>query len=170
MLLLEDAGGEGFWRVGVEDGDGLLEDDDAVVYGLVDEVDGAAGDPGSVVEGLVLGVEAGEGGEQRRVDVEDAVGEGCGEGWRDDAHVSGEADEVDVVVVELGDHLGVVVGAFAACGGDGHGGEAEVASGGQAGGGFDVGEDDGDLGLETAFGDGAVDGEEVGAASGEEDA
>ena len=147
MLLLEDAGGEGFGGVGVEDGDGVLQDDDAVVYGLVDEVDGAAGDFRSVVEGLVLGVEAGEGGEQRWMDVEDAVGEGRDEGRRDDAHVAGEADEVDVVVMELGDHFGVVIGALAACGGDGEGGEAEVAGGGEAGGGFDVGEDDGDLGV-----------------------
>ena len=61
MFLFEDASGEGFGGVGVEDGDGFLEDDDAVVYGLVDEVDGATGDLGSVVEGLVLGVEAGKG-------------------------------------------------------------------------------------------------------------
>ena len=60
VLLLEDAGGEGFGGVFVEDGDGLLQDDDAVVYSLVDEVDRAACDFGSVVEGLVLGVEAGK--------------------------------------------------------------------------------------------------------------
>ena len=104
------------------------------------------------------------------MDVEDSVGEGCDEGRRDDAHVSGEADEVDVVVMELGDHLGVVVGALAASGGDGQGGETEVSGGGEAGGGFDVGEDDGDLGVETVFGDGAVDGEKVGASAGEENA
>ena len=167
MLLLEDAGGEGFGDVFVENGDGFLQDDDAVVYGLVDEVDGAAGDFGSVVEGLMLGVETGEGGEKRRVNVEDTVGEGRDEGWRDDAHVAGEADEIDVVVVKLGDHLGVVVGSSAACGGNGEGGDTEVVSGGQAGGGFDVGEDNGNLGAEAAFGDGTVDSEEVGASAGE---
>ena len=77
MLLLEDARGEGFGGVVVEDGDGVLQDDDAVVYGLVDKVDGAAGDLGSVVEGLMLRVEAGERGQQRGVDVEDAIGEGA---------------------------------------------------------------------------------------------
>ena len=138
-----------------------------MVYGLVDEVDSAAGDFGSVIEGLMLGVEAGEGGEQRGVDVEDAVGEGLDKGGGDDAHVAGEADQIDVVVVELGDHLGVVVGTLTTCRGDGEGGDAEVVGCGEAGGGFDVGEDDGDLGVEAAFGDGAVDCEEVGASAGE---
>ncbi len=171
VLLLEDAGGEGFGGVFVEDGDGLLQDDDAVVDGFVDEVDGAAGYLGSVVEGLVLGVEAGEGGEERGVDVEDAVGEGLDEGGRDDAHVAGEADEVDLVVVEAGDHLGVVVGALAAGGGDGDGGQAEVSGGGEAGGVFDVGEDYGYFGVvEAVILDRAVDGEEVRASAGEEDA
>ena len=64
VLLLEDAGREGFVGVVVVDGDGFLEDDDAVVYGLVDEMDCAASDLCPVVECLVLGVEAGEGGEQ----------------------------------------------------------------------------------------------------------
>ena len=104
------------------------------------------------------------------MDVEDAVGEGRDEGGRDDAHVTGEADEIDVVVVELGDHLGVVIGALAASGWDGESGQAEVAGGGEAGGVFDVREDDGDFGVEAVFGDGAVDGEKVGTASGEEDA
>ena len=104
------------------------------------------------------------------MDVEDAVGEGRDEGWRDDAHVAGEADEIDVVVVELGDHLGVVIGALAASGWDGESGQAEVAGGVEAGGVFDVREDDGYLGVEAVFGDGAMDGEKVGTASGEEDA
>lgn len=60
----EDAIGEGVGIVCGEDGDGALEDDDAVVEVLVDEVDGAAGELNAVVEGLGLGVEAGEGGQQ----------------------------------------------------------------------------------------------------------
>ena len=62
MLFDEDAGGEGFGGVGVEDGDASLQDDDAVVYGFIDEVDGAAGDLCAEVEGLGLGFKAGEGG------------------------------------------------------------------------------------------------------------
>jgi hypothetical protein len=64
VLLFEDAFGEGIGGVIVMDRDNALEDDDAVVDGLVDEVDGAAGDLGAELEGLGLGVEAGEGGQQ----------------------------------------------------------------------------------------------------------
>ena len=35
--------------------------------------------------------------------------------------------------MELGDHSGVALGALAACGWDGEGGEAEFAGGGEAG-------------------------------------
>jgi len=56
MLFNEDAGGEGVGGVGGEDGDGALEDDDAVVEVLVDKMDGAASELDSVVEGLLLGM------------------------------------------------------------------------------------------------------------------
>ena len=171
MLLLEDAGRQGLVGIVVVYRDGLLQDDDAVVDGFVDEVDGAAGDLGPIVEGLVLGVEAGEGGKQRGVDVEDAIGEGLHEGRRDDAHVAGETDEIDLVRVEGGDHLAVVVGAVAAGGGDAHGGEVQLAGRGEAGGIFPVRENDGDLCAdEVPLADGFGDGEEVGASAGEEDA
>ena len=110
VFLFEDAGGEGVGGVVGFDGDGALQDDDAVVDGLVDEVDGTACDFGSVVERLGLRFEAGEGGQQRWVDVEDTVREDGDEGRRDDAHVAGEADEVDVMLMETGDHFGVAPG------------------------------------------------------------
>ena len=101
---------------------------------LVDEVDGAAGEGDAVVEGLLLGVKAGEGGQERGVDVEDAVGEGGDKGGRDEAQVAGEADEIDGVGAEVGEELGVVLGAFAAEGGDGGGGVVEFAGTVEAGG------------------------------------
>lgn len=72
----KDAVGEGVGVVSFENGNGALEDDDAVVEVLIDEVNGAAGDLDAVIEGLGLGFEAGKGGQERRVDVEDAVGVG----------------------------------------------------------------------------------------------
>src|SRR5579884_686661 len=83
VLLLEDAGGEGVRIVALEDGDGALQDDDAMVELLVDEVHGAAGDLHSVFEGLHLRVEPGEGGQQRGVDVEDALRKGLDESGRE---------------------------------------------------------------------------------------
>ena len=171
MLFDEDALGEGVGVVRIEDGDCALEDDGAVIEALVDEVDGAAGDFDSVIERLLLGVETGERGQQRRMDIEDAVGEGGDEAGREQAHVTGEADEVDVVSADAGNQVGVVLGAGAAFGDEDGRGEVEVAGGGDAWGFGGVGEDDGDFDVEeAAFADRAGDGEEVGAAAGEEDA
>ena len=162
MFLFQDAGGEGFVGVGAFYGDSALDDDDAVVDLLVDEVDGAAGDLDAVVEGLVLGVESGEGGQERGVDIDDAVGVGLDESGRDDAHVACEADEVDLVLVKAGDELGVLGVAGAAGGGDAEGGEAQFAGGLEAFGVFAVGEDDGDFGAgDTVFADGLRDGEKI---------
>ena len=58
----ENAGGEGVSVVGVEYRDGALEDDDAVVEMLIDEVDGAAGEFDTKVQCLLLRLEAGESG------------------------------------------------------------------------------------------------------------
>jgi len=74
VLFGEDAFGEGVGVVGFENSNRSLENDSAVVEVLVDEVDGAAGDLYAVIECLLLGVEAGEGRQQRGMDVEDAVG------------------------------------------------------------------------------------------------
>jgi len=171
VLFGEDALGKGVGVVGVENGDGALEDDDAVVEVFVDEVHGAAGDFDAVVEGLLLGVEAGEGGQERWVDVEDAIWEGGDECGREQAHVAGEADEVDGMLAEACDQVGVVGFARAAFGDESGGGKAEVAGCGEAGSIGDVGDDDGDFDAgEAAGADGVRDGEEVGTAAGEEDA
>src|ERR1700676_5224020 len=76
VLFRQDARGEGVAVVVVVNRDNALQDDDAVVEVLVDEVNRAAGHLDAVIEGLLLGVEAREGGQQGRVNVEDAVGEG----------------------------------------------------------------------------------------------
>ena len=105
---------------------------------FVDEVDRAAGDLNAVFEGLELRVEAREGGQQRGVDVEDALRVGQDESSREQAHVAGEADEVDFVGLQSGDDFKVVLLALAAVGFDGDGFEATIARGGEAGGGGQV--------------------------------
>ena len=85
-------------------------------------------------------------------------------GGGEDAHVAGEADEVDLRGAEMGEE-GFVAGLRGRRGGDVVGWDAEVAGGLKAGGGGGVGEDYGDLGVGEAtvgsFLDGPVDGEEV---------
>ena len=131
----QDSLGEGLGVVGVEDRDGALEDDGAVIELVVDEVDGAAGDFDAVVEGLLLGVEAGEGWEQGGVDVQDAVWKGCDEVGGEQAHVAGEDDQVDFILAETGEDVGFLLGAFAAFGFVEGGCEFEASGAGQAQGG-----------------------------------
>jgi hypothetical protein len=100
---LLDAGVEGGGGVVVMHGDGLLGDDGAGIDALIDEMDGAAGDFDAVIEGLFPGFEAGEGGQQGRVDIDDAVGEGAKEFAFQDAHEAGEDDEIYLCVLEDGD-------------------------------------------------------------------
>jgi len=83
MFLFQDALGKGVLIVGIENGDGGLQDDGAGVEIFVDEMDGAAGEFDAVVEGLLLGFEAGEGWEERWMDIQDALGESGYEEWRE---------------------------------------------------------------------------------------
>ena len=137
---------------------------------LVDKVDGAADDLGSEVKRLGLGVEAGKAGQQAGVDVEDAIGK-CGhEGRREQAHVAGEADEIHLRLVEALDEVEIALGWSASSDGDVVGGDAKGMRCGEAGGVGLIGEDNGNLCVgNAAVGDCLVDGEEVGAAPGEQD-
>src|ERR1700676_244677 len=166
MLLFQDALGKGVLVVGIEDRDGGLQDDGAGVEIFVDEMDCAAGKFHAVVEGLFLRFEAWEGWEERGMNVEDALGKGGYEKGREEAHVAGEADEIDFVFVEDGSDLAVVGFAFEAFGGDGAGGN--IAGGGsfEAGGTGLIADDDGDFGVgDTSGGDTIGEGFEVGAAT-----
>src|SRR5208337_4521869 len=166
MLLFEDAVGKGVLVVGVEDGDDGLEDDGAGIEIFVDEVDGAAGEFYAVVEGLFLRFEAWERGEERGMDVEDALGKGGYEEGGEEAHVAGQADEIDFVFMKDGGDLAVVGFALEAFGGDGAGVGALEALGGGL-----VADDDGNFGVGDATGGDTVgEGLEVGPATAEEDA
>ncbi len=171
VLFGEDAAVEGFGCVGVEDGDSALDDDGAMIKLLIDKVDGAAGDFDAVSEGLLLSFEAGECGKQRGMNVEDAIAEGGDEVGREEAHVAGQADEIDVVGLETGDHVDVMLRAGATFGDADGGGKAETLRGFEGGSFGDVRDDHGDFDAGQASGaDGIGDGEEVGAAAREEDA
>ena len=66
---------ERFHRVVVQHRHRRLNQDRAGVQILVHEMHGAAGDLDAVLQRLVLRVEAGKGGQQRRMDVQNAAGE-----------------------------------------------------------------------------------------------
>ena len=71
-------------------------------------MDGHAADLYSVVDRLLLGVESRERGQQRRMDVEDAVGERLDERRTDEAHEAGQADKPDVAGAQLLDESAVI--------------------------------------------------------------
>src|SRR5258708_36268333 len=158
MFLFQDALGKGVLVVGIEDGDDGLQDDGAGVEIFVDKVDGASGELDAVIEGLLLRFEAGEGRQERRVNIDDALGKGGYEEGGEKAHVAGEADEIDFVFVEYGGDLAGVGFAFKAFGGDGARGN--VAGGGalEAGGTGLGGNYGGDFGVRGAARGGSIGG------------
>ena len=96
MFLLEYARRQRVDGVVVADLDGALEDDRAGVEGFVDEVNGAAGDLDAVFERLSLRVESGKCGQQAWVNIDDAVGKGAYEIARQEPHIAGEANKLDI--------------------------------------------------------------------------
>src|SRR5665647_417181 len=108
VLLDEDAGRQRLLGVVLKHWDDGLEDDRAHVDLGGDEVDRAAGEPDAPVDGPLLDVEAGEGGQERRVDVDDAVLQSVAQRGRQDPHVAGEADEIDASALDLADDGPVV--------------------------------------------------------------
>ena len=73
MFFFEDAVGERVSGIGIEDRDGSLQDDRAAVQLLIHEVDRAAGNLDAMRPRLILGIETRKGGQQRRMDVENAI-------------------------------------------------------------------------------------------------
>ena len=102
MLGLKDARGQGIYGVRVQHGHRLLQHDGARVEALVHQVHGGAAHLHPVPPGLTLGVQAGKGGQQRRVHVQDAAREGADEDGGEEPHVAGQAHEVDAVLCEKG--------------------------------------------------------------------
>jgi hypothetical protein len=119
-------------------------------------MDGATGEFYAVFEGLALGFEAWEGREKRRVNIEDAIGEGGYEIGGEEAHVSGQADEINFRLVEGGYDLAVVGFAFEAFGRDYARGEAAFPGAIDARGAFAIAEDESDFGVGDAGGVDAV--------------
>ena len=169
VLFSKDSVGEGVCVVGVENWNGTLLNDGAVVEVLVDKVDGAAGYFDSIVEGLLLGVESRKRGQQGRVNVDDAIRKCSNKAGREQSHVAGEADEVDSVFAKAGDEVGVVICAGTAFRNVDGGGQIELAGGGNSGSVGDVGDRYRDFNsLKLSGPDRFGDSEKVGAAAREQ--
>ena len=95
MLGGEHPGGERIRRVAGQNRHRGLGDDRAVVHRRADIVDRAAMDLDAGIERAGVGVQSGEGGEQRGVDVDQPVAPALDEVLREKPHEAGEADELD---------------------------------------------------------------------------
>ena len=93
VLLPQDARGQRVLGVVVEHRHGALHDDGARVEFLGDQVHGHAAHLAPCVERLALGVEAGKRRQQRRVDVQDRVGERVEQRLARPPHEAGQAHQ-----------------------------------------------------------------------------
>jgi len=114
VLFFQNFFRERGFGVFVEHGNGGLQNNRAGIEVFVNEVDGAAGELHAVFERLPLRFEAGEGREQGGMNIQDPAWIFGDKKWREQAHVSGEANEVDFVFIENGGDLAVVDFAFEA--------------------------------------------------------
>src|SRR4051794_38888682 len=80
--------------------EGLLEDDRPAIDALVDEMHRNSGNFDPVFERLLDRVDALEGRQQRRMHVDDAVGEAPDKAGREDLHPAGEHDQLGSVAVD----------------------------------------------------------------------
>jgi len=107
LAALDDAGE----RFVAFDDEGFLGDDRAFVEIGGDEVGGDADDFDATLVGLAIGVRAGEGGQERGVDVDDFVFPAPDEIGREDFHEAGEHDEIDFMLFEEREDLFLGLGA-----------------------------------------------------------
>ncbi len=110
VLLFQDPSGQRLGRIVVEHGDTALNHDRPAVEPGVDEVDGATRDTGTVLDHLLVHVQAGERGEQARMDVEDPLGVVLDEIATEKSHVACQAHPVDFRLLESCQHLALVGG------------------------------------------------------------
>jgi hypothetical protein len=112
VFLFQNSSRKCFDRIVVEDRDGALGDDWAAVERVVDEVDRASADLCAMIECLSLRVQTGEQRQQAWVDVDDALRKRVHEKRRQDAHVTGETNQIDAFLAQDRNNLAIVFFTF----------------------------------------------------------
>src|SRR5262245_35262922 len=100
MLFSEDACRQGLHRVAVEHRHGGLKHDWAAIELRRNQMYRGATHTHAVRQRLPLSIQPGEGRQERRVNVEDAVRESLEQRRADAAHETGETDETDTAIVQ----------------------------------------------------------------------
>src|SRR5436305_14785230 len=100
MFLLENSCRQRMLVVVVEHRYDFLQDDRTVVKVFIYKMNSATGELDAVFKGLLLRCEAREGRQQRRMNLENAIRKGAHKLWREQPHVSGEANQFDAGSLE----------------------------------------------------------------------
>ena len=142
----QHARGQGIGGVGIVYGHSALGDDGATIELGGNEVYGAAREAAAFVDGALVGVQAGEGGQQGGMDVDDLIGKAAAKLGREDAHITSEQHKVGRVAGHHLEHGLVEIGAAGEFFGiEGGGMDALLRRPCQAGGLGVVGEHGGDV-------------------------
>src|SRR5436190_12909145 len=99
MFLLENSRGQRVFVVAIEDWHCFLDNDWSMIKFLIHKMDCAPRDLYSICKRLFLCFKAGERGQQRWMDVENALRKLLHEPGRKQAHVAGHADEVHLALL-----------------------------------------------------------------------
>src|SRR3989338_5222453 len=75
MFLSKNTGGEDLWGVAVENRHRILQKNGAGIHSLINNMNGTAGQLDTICQCLALSIESRKGGQERGMNVEDAVGE-----------------------------------------------------------------------------------------------
>ncbi len=109
MLLDEDSCRQRLHRVGIEHRHGGLKHDWAAIELRRHQMHGRAAHAHAVLQRLPLRVEPRKRGQQRRVNVEDAIRERLEQRRADAPHETGETDEADIAIVQEPDDHAIVI-------------------------------------------------------------
>src|SRR5579871_2629337 len=131
---------------------------------------GTAGVLDAVFQSLMLRVKSRKSREQRGVDVQNALRKFADEISTENAHVAGEADQIDFVLAEFGDQLTVVNFTVESLRCELESIEPTIARRDDTGNVGTIGDDHGNLSVEAAGANGIGDSEEVRASAGKENA
>jgi hypothetical protein len=154
VFLDKNPCGESFLRVVVANRHGRLQDNRTGVDTAVDEVHGASRDLDPVLKGLALRVQARERGEERRVDVHDALRESTEQDVPKDAHESSQRDPLRTGFSQCRNVRGLRLGGEPRSGAtrsDVAGGNASAGTGGENGGIGAIGENEADARIKAAL-------------------
>ena len=95
--------------VTIQNRHGFLQNDGPVVQMLVNKMDRATGQLHAVFKRLFLRVHSRKSGQQRRMNVDNAIGKSPDEVRREEAHIAGQADQINLRLLQRRYNLSIVL-------------------------------------------------------------